>query len=155
MPKLDERAVIDWLTEVRPVTAAEEWPPTIRPIEAVADVPQAFEELGGTLDELSKDNLEVLSLAIRTTQLRHDLRAVIARVGAARLLRLLHWFVEQEVPDCNAVVAALVEGDTPEARALRAAIAALTRRAQLRRLFAPERIAALQAASEIALKETA
>ena len=155
MPKLDERAVIEWLTEVRPVTAAEEWPPAIRPIEAVADVPQAFEELGRTLDELSKDNLEVLSLAIRTTQLRYDLRAVIARVGAARLLRLLHWFVEQEVPDCNAVVAALVEGDTPEVRALRAAIAALTRRAQLRRLFAPERVAALQAASEIALKETA
>ena len=155
MPNLEQRAVIDWLTEVRPITAAEEWPPAIRPIEAVADVPQAFEELGQTLDELSKDNLEVLSLAIRTTQLRYDLRAVIARVGAARLLRLLHWFVEQEVPDCNAVVAALVEGDTAEARALRAAIAALTRRAQLRRLFAPERIAALQAASEIALKETA
>ena len=47
MPKLDERAVVDWLTEVRPVTAAEEWPPAIRPIEAVADAPQAFEELGG------------------------------------------------------------------------------------------------------------
>ena len=67
MPKLDERAVIEWLTEVRPVTAAEEWPSAIRPIEAVADVPQAFEELGGALDELSKDTLEVLSLAIRTT----------------------------------------------------------------------------------------
>jgi hypothetical protein len=140
---------------MRPITAAEERPPAIRPIEAVADAPQAFEELGQTLDELSNDNLEVVSLAIRTTQLRYDLRAVIARVGAARLLRLLHWFVEQEVPDCNAVVAALVEGDTAEARALRAAIAALTRRAQLRRLFAPERIAALQAASETALKEIA
>jgi hypothetical protein len=155
MPNLEERAVIDWLTEVRPITAAEEWLPAIRPIEAVADAPRAFEELGQTLDELSKDNLDVLSLAIRTTRLRYDLRAVIARVGAARLLRLLHWFVEQELPDCNAVVAALVEGDTPEARALRTAIAALTRRAQLRRLFAPERVAALQAASEIALKETA
>jgi hypothetical protein len=155
MPNLEQRAVINWLTEVRPITAAEEWPPTIRPIEAVADAPQAFEELGQTLDKLSKDNLEVLSLAIRTTQLRYDLRAVIARVGAARLLRLLHWLVEQEVPACKAVVTALVEGDTAEARALRASIAALTRRAQLRRLFAPERIAALQAASETALKETA
>jgi hypothetical protein len=155
MPNLEERAVIDWLTEVRPITATEEWPPAIRPIEAMADAPQAFEELGQTLDELSNDNLQVLSLAIRTTWLRHDLRAVIARVGAARLLRLLHWFVEQELPDCNAVIAALVEGDTPEARALRAAVAALTRRAQLRRLFAPERVAALRAASEIALKEIA
>ena len=155
MPNLEQRAVVDWLTEVRSISAAEEWPSAIRPIEAVADAPQVFEELGQALDELSKGNLEALSLAIRTTQLRYDLRAVIARVGAARLLRLLHWFVEREVPDCNAVVAALVEGDTPEARALRAAIAALTRRAQLRRLFAPERIAALQAASEIALKETA
>jgi hypothetical protein len=59
------------------------------------------------------------------------------------------------VPACKAVVTALVEGDTAEARALRASIAALTRRAQLRRLFAPERVAALRAASEIALKENA
>jgi hypothetical protein len=155
MPNLEQRAVIDWLTEVRPISAAEEWPPAVRPIEAVADAHQALEELGQALDEFPRDNLGALSLAIRTTQIRRDLRTVIAQVGAARLLRLLHWFVEQELPDCNAIVAALVEGDTVEARALRAAIAALTRRAQLRRLFAPERIAALQAASEIALKETA
>ena len=76
----------------------------------------------------------------------------MAQLGAARLMRLLHWLAEIDLPGCNAVISALVGGDDATGHALRAAIAAVTRRALLRRIFAPDRIAALQAACEIPLE---
>ena len=48
-----------------------------------------------------------------------------------------------DLPDCHAVIAALVEQDGPETRSIRAAVAAVTQKATVRRIFAAERIAAL------------
>jgi hypothetical protein len=70
-------------------------------------------------------------------------------------MRLLHWLAEIYLPDCPSVISALVGGHDATGHALRAAIAAVTRRALLRRIFAPDRIAALHAACETALERDA
>jgi hypothetical protein len=80
---------------------------------------------------------------------------VLAQAGAARVFRLLHWLDERQIPDSQIIVAALIEGDRPGAAALRATIAAFAQRQFLNRMFAPDRIAALQAATQTALKDTA
>jgi hypothetical protein len=92
---------------------------------------------------------------LRDAPLRDDLSTVLAQLGAARLMRLLHWLAEIEIPDCHAVIAALIASDDTTGQALRAAVAAVTRQALLRRIFARDRIAALQAACQIAFEETA
>ena len=153
MPDLEHRAVTDWLTELRPVVAAQEWPPAVRPLEMEAGHPERLVALGRALDDLEDDHVAELARMLRTPRLAEDLRAVLAQLGAARLLRILHWLPERGIPECNLVIAGLVEGDAPEARAIRAAFAALTRRAILRRIFDPERVALLNAACIAALKE--
>ncbi len=155
MPDLEHRAVTDWLTELRPVVAAQEWPPAVRPLEMEAGHPERLVALGRALDDLEDDHVAELARMLRAPPLGEDLLAVLAQLGAARLLRILHWLPERGIPECNLVIAALIEGVSPEARALRAALAALTRRAILRRIFDPERVALLTAACTAALKEAA
>src|SRR5271165_1109329 len=147
MPNLEQNAVTEWLTALRPAVA-NEWPPPIRAIETEADNSERLQTLGSILDQLARGELEILSTALKEPTLRYDLRAVMARLGAARLMRLLHWLAEIDLPDCHTVISALVGGG----HALRAAIAAVTQRALLRRIFAPDRIAALHAACETALE---
>ena len=154
MPNLEQHAVTEWLTELRPPAAASEWPPPIRPIETEADNPERLKALGAVLDQLADGESRQLSTALREAPLRDDLTAVLAQLGAARLMRLLHWFAEAEIPDCNAVIAAPITGDDAAGQALRAAITAVTRRALLRRIFAPDRIAALRIACQTAFEET-
>jgi hypothetical protein len=146
MPNLEQHAVAEWLTALNP-TAASTWPPPIRMVETAADNPQRLQALGFRLDQLTPDRLTVLPAALSQPPLRDELRAVVAQLGAARLLRLLHWLAESDIPDYPAAIAALVDGDDATGAALRAAIAAVTRPALLHRIFAAERIAALDAAS--------
>ena len=155
MPDLEHHTVTDWLTELRPAVAAQEWPPAIRSLELEVGHPEQLVALGQVLDDLGDGHIAELARTLRGSPFRDDVRAVLAQLGAARLLRLLHWLPERGVPECNLVIAALIEGVSPEARALRAALAALTRRAVLRRMFDPERIALLTAACTAALKEAA
>lgn len=155
MPNLEQQAVTKWLTELRPTAGSREWPPPIRAIETEADNPERLQALGSVLDQLAQGELQELSTALRDARLCDDLSGVLAQLGAARLMRLLHWLAEIEIPDCHAVIAALVAGDDATGQALRAAIAAVTRRALLRRVFAPDRIAALQIACQTAFEETA
>ena len=153
MPDLEHRAVTDWLTELRPAVAAQEWPPAVRALEMEVGHPEQLVVLGRALDDLGEDHIAELARALRVSPFRDDVRVVLAQLGAARLLRILHWLPEQGIPDCNLIISALIEGVSPEACALRAALAALTRRAILRRIFDPERIALLTAACTAALKE--
>jgi hypothetical protein len=67
-------------------------------------------------------------------------------------MRLLHWLAEIGLPDRPAVISALIGADDAAGDALRAAIAAVTRQALLRRIFSADRIAALRAACETALE---
>jgi hypothetical protein len=150
MPNLEQHAVLEWLAALRPA-ALTEWPPAIRAIETEADNDERLQALGSILDDLVSGELQDLSIALREASLRDDLRAVMAQLGAARLMLLLHWMAEIDLPDCPTVTATLVGGDDGSGEALRAAIAAVTRRAMLRRIFAPGRIAALHDACQIAL----
>jgi hypothetical protein len=151
MPDLEQHAITEWLTELRPA-ASREWPPAVRAMETEADNPERLKAFGSLLDQLAKGELQDFSAALREAPLRDDLRAILAQLGAARLMRLLHWFAEIDLPGCDAVISTLVGGDDANGRALRAAIAAVTRRALLRRIFAPDRITALRTACEAAFE---
>lgn len=155
MPNLQQNTVTDWLVAIHPARSQSEWPPSVRPIETQDEAPELLGELGNLLSRFGDGQLEELSRALRTQVLASPLRETLVQLGAARLFRLLHWLGEREVPDSHLVVAALVEGNSDEARALRGAITAFMRRILLTRLFAPDRLAALQAATETALKEAA
>jgi hypothetical protein len=155
MLDLQQAAVIDWLNVIDPARPESEWPPAVRLIETEAGAPELFEDLGRLLNEFGNDRSDALARTLRTDEPAHLLRDILAQVGAARLFRLLHWLGERDVFESHLIVAALLEGASDEARALRAAIAAFTRRALLVRLFAPDRLAVLQSATEIALKEIA
>jgi hypothetical protein len=151
MPNLEQHKVTEWLIELRPA-ASRQWPPPVRAVETEPDNSERLQGFGSLLDQLTERDLQDFSAALREAPLRDDLRAVMAQLGAARLMRLLHWLAEIDFPGCDAVISALVGGDDATGHALRAAIAAVTRRALLRRIFAPDRVAALHAACETALE---
>ncbi|MGH7117835.1 MAG: hypothetical protein ACREFP_02380 [Acetobacteraceae bacterium] len=154
MLSLEQNAVTEWFTELRPPDVKDGWPPAVRPIEIVTEAAPLLEELGRRLDQLRQLDAGSLASAMQSRPLRADLKAILAQTGAARTMRLLHWLAEQDLPNSHAIAVALTRGDTPEARALRAAVAVVTRRATLGRVFAPDRIAALKSAAEAALQES-
>jgi hypothetical protein len=144
MPNLEQQTVIGWLAALRPDDHTT-WPPAIRPIEVTGRAPDQLAALGAVLDELVPTDLRQLRDALRDDRLLTELRSALAQFGAARTLRLLHWLAEVDLPDCNDVIAKLTQGQDAGARALRATIA-VTRVATVRRMFAPDRIAALELA---------
>jgi hypothetical protein len=154
MPDLSQTASRAWLRQIDANEPAAPWPPAFRTIEDQGDAPGHWEALGRILDHLAGASADALSKALRTPKLATALRAVLAQAGAARVFRFIHWLDETKVPDSYAVLTSLTEGDSPEATALRATIIGFNRRAILYRIFAPERVAALQAATERAMTET-
>jgi hypothetical protein len=151
MPNLERHAVSRWLAELLPDIDPNDWPPTLRAIETAAGHPERLQILGNALDQLASEELQ----AISEPPIRDDLRAVLAQLGAARLMRLLHWLGQHNISGSQGMIAALVAGDDADGRALRAAIAAVTRRALFARIFAHDRIAALEAACHAAFTEPA
>ncbi len=145
MPNLEQQAVQSWLEALRPYDQFV-WPPAIRPIESTRQSPEQLVALGNVLDELIPADLKRLRDAFRDERLLTEFRSAMAQFGAARTLRLLHWLAEVDLPDCKDVIAKLTQGQEPGARALRATIEAVTRAAMVRRMFAPDRIAALELA---------
>ena len=145
MPNLEQQTVAGWLTALRPDDHST-WPSAIRPIEATGRAPDQLVALGVVLDEFVPTDLRQLRDALRDDRLLTELRSALAQFGAARPLRLLHWLAEVDLPDCNDVIAKLTQGQDAGARALRATIEAVTRAATVRRMFAPDRIAALELA---------
>ena len=154
MPDLRQDAVTDWLTVLDPARKDDDWPPPVRPIETEADAPGLLEELGRLLERFGDGESELLAAALSSPPLVAEVRSVLAQTGAARTFRILHWFGdERSLAEPHLLVTALTEGGTAEARALRAAIAAFTRRTLLARLFATDRLAALREATESAMPE--
>ena len=111
MPNLEQTAVTAWLTELRPDPAISEWPPAVRLVETQAALPERLAALGTAFDDLAKADQRALADALCRSPLRDEVRAVLAQLGAARTLRLLHWLAEVDLPDCHTVIAALVEDD--------------------------------------------
>jgi hypothetical protein len=153
MPDLQERVVAGWLTELRPKGPQDEWPPAIRAIETEPSIRERLEALGDVLGGAALGDLQALSAALRAKPVGDELRVVLAQLGAARVLRLLHWFSETDLPECHAIIAGLLEGEGRAGQALRAAMEAVTRPAVLERIFAPERITALELACQAAFRE--
>jgi hypothetical protein len=154
MPDLGENAVAEWLADVDPAREPDAWPPALRALETESDAPGLFEDLGRVLEQFEPDEMEALVKMLLLPSVVADLRAALAQAGAGRVFRILHWLGERDVAEPHSVVAALTEGSTQEARALRATISAFTQRCLLTRIFAPDRLAALHAATDTALKET-
>ena len=152
MPNLEQRAVTEWLESLRPNSQSANWPPAIRTLEVSGSLPTDLAELGHVLDSLSEHDLARLRDAVRQPALRDRLQAVMAQFGAARALRIMHWMSEVNLPECHQVLADLVADDSRAARALRATLGAVTRTATVNRMFAPDRIAALEHACN-AIKE--
>jgi len=151
MPDLEQQAVTRWFTGLVPLADAAAWPPPLRAIETTADNAERLRALGLVLDQLTSGDLAAV---LREATFQEDFRALLAQLGAARLMRLLHWLGENDPAEFVGIVPALVAGDDETGRALCAAIAAVTRRALLARIFAPERVAALEAACRAAFAET-
>ena len=128
MPNFEEGSVTNWLEEIRPISVTRDWPSTVRPIETVGDAPQLLTHLGELLDEICAADPSALSEALRSDQIRRCLQIVLAQLGAARALRLVHWLAEQEIPETHLVVAGLTAGDRAEAEALRDTIMHVLRR---------------------------
>ncbi len=145
MPNLEQQAVTGWLADLRRDDQAT-WPPPIRPIETTGRAPEHLVAFGTELDKLGLNDLRRFRDALRENPLLPELRTAMAQLGAARTLRLLHWLAEIDLPGCHDVIATLTQGQDRGARALRTTIEAVTRVATVRRMFAPERIAALERA---------
>ena len=102
------------------------------------------------------DDLAALSLVLHGEPMRGEMQAILAQLGALRLLRILHWFGEIDLPDVRRVLSQLLRDDGSGAgKALRSAIDALTRRTRLAQIFEPARVAELAAACKLAFEETA
>lgn len=148
-------AVTDWLLLAQPASIDCSWPPPVRPIETTTRAEALLIELGELLEREAQEDPAAFAAQIGHPEIALELQAICAQLGAARPLRILHWLNERGVPEHYAVIRTLLAGDSPSARALRATIAAITRRATLNRLFSSDRLAELQTAVEAALKETA
>lgn len=155
MPNLEQADATAWLSEWRPDPANTLWPPPVRPIETEGDLPSRLAQLGRALDAAADTERDALASSLLDRPLCPDLSAVLAQLGAARTLRILHWLAERDIPDCHRIIGGLLHDDRPAGCALRAAVQAVLRRATLDRMFAPERIAALQTACETTLREAA
>ena len=154
MPNLEQHAVAEWLAELLTGSATSDWPPVMRQVEMDRQVAADLASLGGALDGLAGEDLPRLAGVLQGKTLQDDLRTVLAQLGAARPMRLLHWMAEVDVPDFQEIIAKLMREDIVSARALRASVAAVTRIATVHRMVAPERVSALEAACAIASEET-
>ena len=133
MLDLEQSAVTDWLRAVHP--SGPVWPPPVRPIETEGEAPALLAALGRVLSEQAAGSPDRLFNLLTAPDLRVELQRVLAQLGVARLLRILAF-----LPQAHIQVAALVEGASPDAQALRAAIAATGREVLLERLFGVARV---------------
>ena len=86
MPDLEQNAVTAWLTVLRPDPTAPAWPPPIREIETQEDVPDRLAVLGATFDAAAQRDPQAVAAALRNAPLRDEMAALLAQLGAARVL---------------------------------------------------------------------
>jgi hypothetical protein len=153
MPNLGMPDVRNWFSAVHRPLAPSDWPPTIRAIEERDGHPRLLGELGAMLDEATSRDPEYVSAVLLEDTGPERLRGIVSQLGMARLLRVLHWALETDLPNVHDLVPHLLTGEDLDVRALRSALAALNCRITLGRMFSPSRIAALDAACAVAEKE--
>ena len=155
MPNLRTPDVQEWLAALHGSLGPGDWPPPIRAIEARDGHPQLLADLGAVLDAAANQDAGAVAAFFVQDPGPQELRPILAQLGAARLLRILHWALEHELPDSHLITPRLLAGDDAETRALLATLCALTRHITLHRIFLPQRIAALEAACTQAQEEAA
>ena len=148
MPDLSKATVLAWLDD-QDSAMANLCGGAIRPIENDADVRSALSELGQTLDRSLNNDARRLSATLQKTLTQTGLRRVLAQLGPARLLRLLHWLSAAGLPEAEKVVGGLLQ-DEPSGigQMLRSAIQEMHRRELLARLFSRRRLETLLAACQ-------
>lgn len=151
MPDLEDRPVEAWFDALRPGDGP---PAPVRAVELDAGVSARLADLGRALDDAAAADAAALSLALQADALRSDLQAILAQLGAARVLRVLTWLGEAELPECERALAALLADGGAAGAALRSALAAVSAQVALHRMFSPGRVAALRAATQAAFEET-
>ena len=148
MPDLSKATVLAWLDD-QDSAMANLCGGAIRPIENDADVRSALSELGQTLDRWLNNDARRLSATLQETLTQTGLRRVLAQLGPARLLRLLHWLSAAGLPEAEKVVGGLLQ-DEPSGigQMLRSAIQEMHRKELLARLFSRGRLETLMAACQ-------
>ena len=168
MPDLDQARASAWFADWQAKATTDlpraDWPPAIRPVEVAGDTPVRLAALGTALDAAiaveDEDDMQGPLQALSDTLRREPVAsqppsAALAQLGAARTLRILHWLTEADLPDGRHILSTLLRHDSADGRALRALVQALRRKAVLSRIFAPERLAALEIACTESLLESA
>ncbi len=113
----------------------------------------ALATFGSALDGNVRDGVEPLETALHQG-LSCSMAEVIAHLGPARRLRLLHWLTEAGFDQPDRVIDGITDPSTPGGAVVLRWMTALLRREQLDRLFSIERIETLKTACRDAgLKE--
>lgn len=152
MPNLNERDVIAWLAEWRGISTAD-WPPSLRTIEQQNGLPESLAGLGDAFQGDNPSRATLICELLRTGPQANSLKSVIAQLGAARALRVLHWLSELDLPESRALLDTMLRDRDSEGGAICALINALRRRATLNSIFASDRLAALERACAATLQE--
>ncbi|GAV35520.1 hypothetical protein ROTAS13_03197 [Roseomonas sp. TAS13] len=155
MPDLSKSTVTSWLQEREPAVATL-WNGAVRPVEDDPDVRAALAELGEALDHSLNRDARQLSAVLRDRPVQDSLRRVLAQLGTARLLRLLHWLSFAGLPEGGAVLRGLLQDDpSGTGQILRAAVEEMHRQELLARIFSRGRLEVLLAACEGSHREAA
>lgn len=153
MPDLRTSAVLDWLQLVRPGGPSEMWPPPFRPLETSHEAEELLADLGQHLDQAAARTPARLAAQLTTGSVVEGLQQIVAQLGAARTMRILHWLREIELPEGVAAGNAIMRGETHAARAIRACVTTASRQATLARLMSQERLNELASAAQAAASE--
>lgn len=145
MLDLSSKGIGEWLrlhSEVAPHDLMR-----ISAVELPDSVMPTLVRFGETLDYALGRDAAGLSERLRSDPGRDMLRTILAQVGPAHCLRLLEWLSRPELGPQHLLFDALLAPDPKGAgEAIRTLVRNLHRRALLKRLFAPARLAALLAA---------
>jgi len=147
MPDLERQSSIAWLHAVEPEVSSRLGVP-VRPIEDLPEIRPLLVALGRALDQPDAHIPGGLAIGLATGDTVEILREVLAQLGPARLLRVLAWLDTAPLAQGEEVLNALVQDNHSEAgRAIQGILHALHRQALLARIFHPDRLAMLQAAT--------
>jgi len=135
MLDLATKAVAGWLA----VHGSEELARTPSRADDRAELASTLVALGKAMDDSVHGGVEPLETALREG-LSSSVAEVIAHLGPARRLRLLHWLTEAGFEHPDRVIDGIADPGTPYGAAILSWMTALLRREQLDRLFAAERI---------------
>lgn len=155
MPNLESTAVAAWARE-RNVADVE--PPAFNRHRFTEDDGascDALAQLGTLLDVAHAADPAQLAAILRTEPVIADLRAMLAQLKPAQMLRLSFWLADTNLLERDAVLEALFTPDPSGlGQALRATLQSLHRRALLASIFHAGRVQALRRACRTIAKET-